>query len=62
MHIIHRKIFGTMKTKQFINFIIFSNLSVQFINLSCIITVLSIIYSKQIINWERGNSNMAFKH
>ena len=50
----------SMKTKQFINFFIFSNLSVQTINLSCIISVLSIIYSKKIINWERGNSNMAF--
>ena len=41
-----------MKIKHFINLFIFSNLSVQTINLLCIITVLSIIYSKNIINWE----------
>ena len=43
----------SMKSKQFINFFIFSNFSVQTINLPCIVSVVSIIYTKNSINWEQ---------
>ena len=52
----------SMETKQCINFLIIDNLSLEAITLPCIISVLSSIYNKKVNNWERGNSNMAFKN